>query len=237
MKRTTTNGPKSFKKAVITLTIPQLFESCLAKEKGLLSTAYQGNVFALCQRLLFGTPLFWPDPVGGWPRFERKLGKSNMPLTFSVARRGDETVSDTEWRYHKILELLREEKEKDLRWLFLARWLKQEGVCQPEKFLPEEVLKRLVRRYRKSKKMSTSDLSYWAVITGWKPYFVRLQSDLQKLPVGGTDPQTTLEKMGYHPKAIKFAMTKKSTVSAIMYRISEQRHIQLQTLRNAYSRV
>ncbi len=209
----------------------------MAKEERLLSSSFKKSLLALQKDILFGPPMFWPDPIGGHPGFEEVFHNARAPFTFSVARRGDETSSVAEWRYHKLLELLRETKDAELRWLLLARWLKQEKICEPEEFLSTLILDRLTRRYFTSRRISASDLSYWALVTGWKPYFARLQSDLQKARREGRDPQPALEEMGYDSAAIKYTVAKKTMVSAIMHWISERRHLRLETLRNAYSRV
>ncbi len=234
MKPETTNfGEESAR----TASIPELFEACMAKEERLLSSNYKKNLLALYKHILFGPPVFWPDPIAGYPPFEEAYNKSSAPFTFSVARRGNETSSVAEWKYQKLLELLREQKDAELRWLLLARWLKQEIICEPEKFLPKPILDRLIRRFLSSSRISAADLSYWVVITGWKTYFGRLQADLQKVQREQRDPQPALEEMGYDAAAVRFAITKKTIASAIMHWIAERRHLPVETLQNAYSRM
>jgi hypothetical protein len=219
-----------------TPTIPQMFDACMARENWLLSPSHKENVLALYKRILFGQPLFWPDPIAGYSLFEEVFDPLRDPYTFSVARREDETSSVGEGRYLKLLELLRGEKDAELRWLLLARWLKQESICEPEKFLPKPILDRIVRRYFKAKEVSVSDLFYWALITGWKIYFARLLSDLQRVQSEQGDPQAALVSMGYDATAIRSVIVRKSIASAIMHWISERRHLQVETLQNAYSK-
>jgi hypothetical protein len=236
MKQKTTSFGEA---SVPTASIQELFEACMAKEEQLLgpgSKNYEKKLLSWLKDLLFGRPVFWPYPIGGFQPFEQAVGKSAAPFYFSVAQTEGDTSSANEWRYSKLLELLRAEKDVEMQWLLLARWLKQEKVCKPEQFLPKSILSSLTKRFSKSQKISATDFSYWAVIKGWKPYFVRLQSDMQKARSERGEPESALREMGYDEAAIKNAITKRTTVSAIMNWIADRKHLELHTLRNAYSR-
>jgi hypothetical protein len=242
MNQTTANP---FKKppAAAPMTVPRLFAVTLQKEYRVLgrdntkgSSNYKKNLRELYCRRLFRTPLFWPDPIAGFPLFENTFHKSRAPFDFSVARRGDEVVSVADWKYHKLLELLHKEKDTELRWLLLARWLKQEKICEPEGFLPKPIFDRLNLLYFRSLAISVADFSYLVVITGWNPYFIRLESDLQKLRSEHGDLQAGLEQLGYDASAVKFAVKKRTTASRIMHWLAARRHVPVEKLQNAYSR-
>src|SRR5579864_2021288 len=147
------------------LSVQEMFKDCMAREQRILGSNYKKNVHSVHQNSLFGVPLFWPDPIGGYGPFERQFSRSQMPFTFSVAQYSYDESSTPEWRYSKLLELLRAEKDLDLCWLILARWMKQEKVREPEDFLPKPILDRLLRRYMQSIRASASDLSHWAAVT------------------------------------------------------------------------
>lgn len=225
------SGPREESPA--TQSILEMFKDCMAREERILSSKYKNNVQMLFRHSLFSTPLFWPDPIGGWEPFEKEFSKWRWPFTFSLAQKPEDNASTAEWRYQKLRELLRAEKDKELCWLIVARWMKQEKVREPEEFVPKQMLDRLLRRYMKSKRISPSDLAYWAAVIAWKPYFVRLQSDLRNV---SEEQQAALEKMGYDPGAIKCATSRRSLESAIIAWISERRHMQSRTFWNAYSR-
>ena len=235
MKRTKpTSGKKT--PGTTTPTIPEMFDDYMAREDRLFSTNFKKKLVELWKDLLITRPLFWPDPIGGFQPFEEAFNPSRNKFTYSVARRGNETSSAAEWRYLKLLELLRRENDVEMRWLLLARWLQQEGICEPEKFLPRPVLASLVRRFFRSLRISAADTSYWAVITRWTPYFARLKSDLHRLRSEQEDPQTALIKMGYDGAAVGFAIKKGSVPSAIMHWVAKRRNMQVEKLQNAYSR-
>ena len=208
----------------------------MAKEDRLLGAQRKKDLLDGYKKILFASHLFWEEPVGGDPIFERNFGRARFPFDFCVARRKDEKCSEPEWRYLKLLELLHEEKDRELRWLLIARWLKHENVCEPDLFLPKTILERLALRYLRSWQFSISDMANFAVVRGWQPYFLRLRSDLQQLRRKGESLQEALEKIGYEPAAIKFAITKKKLESVILSWIAGRRNLELHTLRNAYSR-
>jgi uncharacterized protein (UPF0335 family) len=219
------------------LIVQQLYESCMARENRLLNASHKKELHEAYKRLLFGTPLFWADRVGRDLPFDKAIGKSSAPFDFSVTRRKGEKSTSPEWRYNQLLKLLREEDDTELRWLLLGRWLKQEKICDPEEFLPKQILEGLIRRYYRAKKFSAADLTYWAAITQWKPYFERLESDLQEVRQKQGDVQAALKRMGYDAGAVNSTIEKRTTASRIMHWFAARRHVQIEKLQNAYSRM
>jgi hypothetical protein len=234
--KTVTFGEAATSPAVIR----ELYKEGMARERRLLDSSY-ANVkekwLAYYKDVLFTSPVFWPYTIGGFQPFEKTFHPSHNRFTYSVARSGGEKSSIGKWRYFKLLRLLRREKDAEMRLLLLARWLKQEGVCEPEKFLPKPIIDRLVQRFFRSRRISPTALSYWAVITGWKAYFVRLQAAVRNVRSEDQDRESVLQKQGFTLETINYAIAHKNSVlSAVMHWIGERRHIELATLRNAYSK-
>jgi hypothetical protein len=212
-----------------------LFRLCMERQTRIMAPLYAKNLKQLTQELLFGTRLFWPYPIGGWKPFEETFNKADNPLTFSVAQNENDNRSTTEWRYDELLSLLREEADRHRRLLLLARWLKQEGICQPEEFLPRVVLDNLIRRYRKAARFSDANTAHWALVTNWKRYFAALHVDLQEARSTGANPKTFLVERGYYAKAIECALNKRTVQSAALHWTHEQTNISLHTLQNSLS--
>jgi hypothetical protein len=179
----------------------KLFAICLANEEMRLGPLLEKNLLSWYKNTLFSATLFYPDPIGGYAPFEQAYNKSRNPFTFSVARQWRDKSSKAEWKYRKILELLRETKDMDSRLLLIARWLKQEQICEPEDLLPKEILDRLVQAFLKANVSWWADYSYGLAIAAWKPYFERLLFDLQK-GREGKEVKNDLKEKGYHLDAV-----------------------------------
>jgi hypothetical protein len=216
--------------------IEDLFVACKSKEARICSDLYKKNIHFLYRRWLFEAPLFWPSPLGGWPPFERRFNRKRHPFTFAIAQNPNDGLSTDEWKYRQIVNLVRAEKSPHFRWLLMARWLKQENVCEPDELLPRRAHDELLRQYLKARRVSVQDLAYWALVGTWKPYFERLKKASAKARSVETDPALSLAGDGYHPDAITFTLKKKNVLSAVMHWIAKSRNIPLATLRNAYSR-
>jgi hypothetical protein len=223
--------------------IRQMFTEGLAREKRLLSPDFTKQFVASWTDNLFYRPLFWPDvmpeDVNGLSssEFDELFGPAINPYTFSVTRSADDKSFVSEWRYGKLLELLRGQKDRKFRWLIMARWLKQEQVCQPDAFLPKSILQELTRKYFASKRLSPANLVYWSIVTGWKPYFRSLRSELKKARKEHKDPRSTLEAMGYESTAVNCAINKRQLISTIIDWVAKRNHFEAANLANAYSKI
>jgi hypothetical protein len=138
-------------------------------------------------------------------------------------------------KYRDLLEVLREFNDRKNRWIILARWLREEGVCEPEMFLPKEVkLKSLLRKVWKGSRRK--DLLYVVQVESWLPYFRRLLDERNKLNERNIHRITEeLEKLGFELSAIEVANEEKSALQATSSWLSSQGLVSMETFRNAYS--
>jgi hypothetical protein len=163
-----------------------LYADCIAVERGLQR---ENRYF----RLLLGDSLlsgriFFDDPIGN-TEFFAKLKEYGWPPNSMAARVPGSRLSKYEWRYRELIQILKQQADPYLRWIVIARWLKQEGVCEPEEFLPMSFRKEIAKRYRKQLPESPADLLNRAFILNWKIYFERIREELEKSRQ--TSPPTT----------------------------------------------
>jgi hypothetical protein len=156
-------------------------------------------------------------------------------------------------RYSELLRDLRKVKDIESRWILIARWLKNEGICEPEEFLPPPVLRRALKRVRSATtKLSPTKLHYWRLMTIWMPYFDSLFHDRSAVSKTHRRVEDELMKLGYSRDAVKFSrprneeefsMRKRSSVQAVAGWLEERgplrgaKHVSAGTLKNAYSDV
>ena len=77
-----------------------------------------------------------------------------------------------EWRYSELLKHLQTTEDVESRWIFIARWLKDEGICEPEEFLPRQVLRHALKRVRSAiTSLSPTAIHYWRLMSIWMKYF------------------------------------------------------------------
>jgi len=213
----------------------KLFEACLEEEKTIETTLFRERVDLLLRHVLFLHPLFESSPLAGYKPFE-KIAQERYPFNFSIAPPVRLHVSEREWRYRKLLEYLEKQRDTDLRWLLIARWLQQEEISGPEQFLPAGVLRRLVKRFQKHlPTISPTDLLHAARVKLWLPYFERLRADYNaKKP---HNPGLILGGVGYDAEAIEAITRTQSNDWAACKWLGKRKNINPYNLRNAYSRV
>lgn len=195
-----------------------LFEKCLARERALKQVKFLELKEALVSAFL-NRPLCESDPSAA-PEM-RQLA------TYLVLRKA-----------------LKDAKNNEERWCYLARWLKQESICEPNQFLPKATYRQLTVKYRKRLKgISFTDPFYFELVRTWEPYFERLLDDRKN----SRDLQK-LASLGYSRESVNLVITKswRSAVDvscewlAQREVVSTKRKTQqdvARTLRNAYSRV
>jgi hypothetical protein len=151
----------------------------------------------------------------------------------------DRAIDEAIWRgskYRDLLELLGKYKEIEARWILVARWLRQEEICEPEDFLPKEMdLKSLTRKVWRGTRRQ--DFFHVARVEIWMPYFSGLLGDRDRLKASGVRRiDEELEKLGYDATAVGIAGQEKSPREAIYSWLSNRKLGTVEALRNAYSR-
>jgi len=221
-------------KARRTLNPKQLYADCVAAETKLREN--RPRVEHVLEGMLFGGRLFHDLPVGGDPLF-RKIARSGQFFQIMAAPPAQLRVSKYEWRYRKILQLLKEQTDPEIRWFLVAKWLKQEGVCEPRQFLPEEVRRSLIKRYSQQLPISPTDLFHRALIRNWRIYFERIRAELKKTK-SVSRVKEEVQKLGFEMKAIKLIAKKRSSdINAICQWLDSGGVGDPRKLRNSYSRL
>ena len=142
------------------------------------------------------------------------------------------------WRYKQLLHDLRTLSDRELRWVLIARWLQEEGVCGPQEFLPPEVLERILKkliRDPRKPRVSFRDTYYLWLVRIWIPYFERLLRDRDGIQTR-RNPQEKLIPKGYSQDTIEATLGKHSAVQCVVSWLEQRKHIDARTLDNAYSR-
>ena len=221
-------------KARRTMSPNQLYADCVAAEAKL--TKNPPSVDYVLEGVLFGGRVFLGRRVRG-TRFFRALARSGEFFQIMAAPAARLRASKYKWRYRKILQLLKEQTDQEVRWIVIAKWLKQEGVCQPRQFLPEEVRRRLIKRCHQLLPMSPTDLLHRALIRNWRIYFERIRAELKKRE-SATRVQVEVRDLGFKIEAIELIAEKKSTdISAICQWLHYRAIGDARKLRNSYSRL
>lgn len=213
-----------------------LNSSCESHEKTIEARPYGERVRGLLKHRLFSTPLFWSEPLGSYKPFEKAMYQDRFPFDFSIAAPLQLRFSELEWRYRELVRQLKKLPDMDLRWLLIARWLQQEGICSPEIFLPTQILRRLVKSFGKKSPLSPEVLHHWALINCWLPYFEELFRDLREAPKTNRGEKLWLTKLGYNSEAIECALGKRSAVPAAADWVEKRTRIDSRTLQNDYSK-
>lgn len=166
----------------------KLLATCLNREKKIEKMPGTARLHLSLEHLLFGGRLFHDAPVGSL-----KVSKYPTDLTelFKIlaAPTAPLKISRSEWRYRKILTLLKKPQDMEFRWLLIARWLKQERVCEPKQFLPQDVCRILIKRFHAKIPMSATVLLHRALIRNWQTYFVRIREETPKQEAPFTRPR------------------------------------------------
>jgi hypothetical protein len=148
-------------------------------------------------------------------------------------------IDDAIWQGNKfrdLIDLLRRAGSSEARWVVLARWLRQEKICEPEDFLPKEVsFHALTQELWKGTRRQ--DFIHMSLVEAWLPYFQKLLVDIKALKQQGvrrSDDQ--LEKKGYDRDAVVIAKNEASPFEAVYSWLESKRKGKMHTFRNAYSR-
>lgn len=200
----------------------ELYQSCTTSEHNLLTGAEYDRIRDLFTKELIFRPLF-------------TINSESASAADPRGRAIDEAISRGN-KYRDLLELLGKCKKIETRWIILARWLKQEGICEPDEFLPKEMdLKSLSRKFWRGTRKQ--DFFHVARVEIWWPYFSRLLDDRDRLQVKGVRRiSEELEELGYDAAAIGIAVQEKSPREAIYSWLSSRNVATVEGLRNAYSR-
>ena len=152
-----------------------------------------------------------------------------------------------------VVNVLKKAKDNDeFFWFVLACWLSEEGVREPEDFLPPAIYSRLTQTARQYVKgISFNDMKLFEFVRCWEPYFEALLEDKKDLVkrhrTSPADVQKELSAAAYEPEAIELVMRKRrrSTVELTCEWVAGRGIIPaktrdpdpVRTLRNAYSRI
>jgi hypothetical protein len=207
----------------------QLYQDCVAREKEIRN--HPPNAEDVMAHQFFDRRIFLE--LHGYRRV--LIGKTRHHNGVSI---NESTLSSTEWRYRTLVRLLKEHPEMYERLLILANWLKHEGICEPDEFLPTEVRSNLLKRITKKElKLSSADLLNRSLIRNWVMYFERIRSELAKRTVL-TRKKEEVCKLGFDPNAVSFVAADKSTViSAICKWLDGRLGLDARNLRNSYSKL
>jgi len=140
-------------------------------------------------------------------------------------------------KYRDLLDILRN-KSKEIRWLLVALWLKHEGICQPEEFLPSKFLQTQATNFFRG--FSFRDIQLASVVEIWRPYFEELMDALRGDKKRRHRYKEVVEEMGFDSDAIACCQGKRRAIPAICDWLPGcgrlGKGIDTPTLRNAYSR-
>ena len=154
----------------------ELYSKCVESEERLNDKGVWERIkLGIVQSLAF-PPLFESEPASGAAPAQGEDEASLDTLT-RAAFLGQ--------RHRDLVELLGKCSSNEARLLVLARWLKQEGVCQPREFLPRKIYQKSARNaFGQRKPFSATDWRYVFIVDAWKPYFERLVGDLRTIEKG-----------------------------------------------------
>ena len=222
--------------------LKDLYAECLSKESKLKALSIKSINHKTLEFFLFeGHPLFLQLHPKWGAELAKRVGpmlEERKPYDFSIIQQEDSAASDDEWRYRQLLHNLKEIRTIESRLLLIARWLKQEGICEPGEIMPQAMLRRALTSFQRKERISNKDWYKWCLVRIWIPYFTRLFEDLSRAPKSNRGPDELLRDMGYEPAAIAASKNKHSLIAAITSWLEtpEKRH-NARSLENAYSRV
>jgi hypothetical protein len=136
------------------------------------------------------------------------------------AIQAEDKIDEAVWmgsKYRDLLERLKKARDRKTRWIVLARWLRQENLCEPEDFLPEEFnLDSFIRELWEGKDSRRDDPFDVALIEIWLPYFRQLMADTEALRQRNVRRiAEELIRMGYDPAASALAAHESSALETL----------------------
>jgi len=216
-----------------------LYKTCRRKAKE-LQTTVEALKKKLVRELAFGMPLFRADPLLDSP-----------PSAADSRETGIERAIGQGAKYRDLLELCAAAPTGDDVLFLVACWLKQEGIRQPEDWLPAKVYARLTSGTRKRlASISFNDHRYAAQIRRYLPYAALLLQNARRLRAKKVaDPEQELLKLGYDRTDAELACSKNwtSEIAFTCEWLAARGEVKAakarkdpdtaRTLQNAYSRV
>jgi hypothetical protein len=228
------------------LRIPlQIYGECQAKERSLSKARIKKELQAMLKRNLLSPPVF----VSWVPEDQERLLKQRYPFDFSIPLPMPNMMPRHKMLCEEVSKYVKRLESMELRWLFLARWLRDEFICEPMDILPKKVLDQLTKQFKKKNQISVTKVYYAGLIDNWLPYFELLLEDLSRFP-GTKNPGLGqwLINQGHQRSAVECAIgvkrNKRSAISVACEWLVRREDIpdikkeaDAATLRNAYSRV
>jgi hypothetical protein len=204
--------------------IPELHRRCLDAEPNLTKEGMDKL------KLILAKGLFFDRPRLDLPQAADEFSATDEETDIKIRTEAWEA-----FKYRTILDLLRKQTKREDRLFWLAWWLHQEEVCEPEDILG---IKELRRRAKKAFHfLSHSDFYHAERVRKCLPYFEKLLADC----VAHKNNIAKLVKLGYDEVAIKSASKKKSAIPTACEWLATLRdsvsNVDALTLQNAYSRV
>jgi hypothetical protein len=212
----------------------ELFAICTAQEQRTKKRDVANVLDDFAKFYLFDRPLFGVSA---------EWSNSGYSLLFTIPEPVNK-IPDTDWRYAEFVKHLKALDDHELRWVLVARWLKEENICEPDKFLPPDVLRRALKKVRVMQvRSSPTDVYLWRLVRIWLPYFGNLNEDRRKIPASRRGPGDALVNMGYSKDAVSWSLETHSLIQAITNWLAERsttphsKRVSARTLANSYSKV
>jgi hypothetical protein len=157
---------------------PQIYGECLAKERNLSKAQIKKELQARLVKNLLSPPVF----VSWVPEDQERLLQKRYPFDFSIPLPVPNMIPSHKLLCSRVSKYVKDLENVELRWLFLARWLRDEYICEPVDILPTKVLDHLTNEFKKKNEISETDVYYTELIDNWLPYFELLLEDLSRFP-------------------------------------------------------
>ncbi len=210
--------------------VRDLYMKCASKESQLSASGFVKLQQLLIKEVAF-PKLFPPDPkVPPDPRESPSAARSVDVLVYQGHK------------YGILLKLLERAPDNESSWWALARWLRDEGIQQPEDLLPDKIFRRLTAGARKRLQgFRWTDFRYAGLVDAWLPYSEALLSEKKRLRLEGSALEKRLRELGYRSSFISVAAEKpwRSAVEFTCQWLDERggHRGMASTLRNAHSRI
>ena len=137
------------------LILKRAYEECLSRERVVLKQDFHPLKLHFFKVFFFGRPHSMIDPE----------------LDFRASPEShDLKIRQGLWwgsKYRDLLDLVRNTNGKETFWLVIAWWLKQEGVCEPEEFLPKGFLEAAANKFFRG--FSFTDIRHASLVDTWRP--------------------------------------------------------------------